>query len=382
MGSPNCLRTMIEVRFRKQLPGLALDIAFTAAARGITALYGRNGSGKTSIIRAIAGSLRPDQGRIVAGDRLFFDSQSGVDMPIHERRVGYVFQDSRLFPHLTVRSNLMYGYKRSSGARRFGFQMAVDLLGIGHLLQRRPHNLSGGERQRVAIGRALLSQPSLLLMDEPLSSLDPPRKSELLPYIEGLRDEFGLPILYISHAFNEVVRLADQLVVVDGGKVLRSGSVFEIASEPELSPLIGRFEAGSVIECIVAQHDDDVALSTLAFVGGQLRVPRVDLDVGASVRVRIRSRDVALSLSRPMDISITNRLPGKLLSLTEREGPYVDVAVDIGGVTLRSLITRDSAARLGLEPGLQVWALIKTVAFDSRSVGFMRRARPPSSVIE
>jgi len=378
MGAPDGLRPMIEVRFRKQLPGLLLDVAFTAAARGITALYGRNGSGKTSVVRAIAGGLHPDQGRIAVGERLFFDSEAGVDMPIHERRVGYVFQDSRLFPHLTVRRNLLYGYRRAGGERRFGLQAAVDLLGIGALLDRRPHNLSGGEQQRVAIGRALLAQPSLLLMDEPLSSLDPPRKSELLPYIEGLRDELGLPILYISHDFNEVARLADQLVVIDNGRVVRSGALLDIASEPELAPLIGRFEAGSVIECVVVRHDDGVALSTLGFAGGELRVPRVDLDVGARLRVSIRSRDVALSLSRPMDVSITNRLPGRLLSLTEREEPYVDVAIGVGGATLRALITRESVQRLSLEPGLEVWALIKTVAFNSRSVGFMRRPRAPS----
>jgi molybdate transport system ATP-binding protein len=219
-------------------------------------------------------------------------------------------------------------------------------------------------------------------MDEPLSSLDPPRKSELLPYIERLRDEFRLPILYISHAFNEVVRLADQLVLIDGGKVVRSGALQDVASDPQSAPLIGRFEAGSVIECTVVKHDDEVALSTLAFTGGQLRVPRVELDVGSVVRVRIRSRDVAISLSRPMDISITNRLPGTLISLTPRDGPYVDAAIDVGGATLRALITRESAARLGLEPGIKLWALIKTVAFDSRSVGFMRRARPLSSETE
>lgn len=373
---------MIEVRIRKRLSDLQLDVAFKAASRGVTAIFGRSGAGKTSIVQAIAGALRPDEGRIVVDGRVFFDSAARINMPIHARRVGYVFQDSRLFPHLSVRSNLVYGLKRTRGDRRFEFDGAVALLGIGHLLNRRPHNLSGGERQRVAIGRALLSQPSLLLMDEPLSSLDPPRKSELLPYIEGLRDELGLPILYISHAFNEVVRLADDIVLIDGGKVLRAGPLLEVASDPEQSPLLGRFESGSVIECVVARHDEEVALSTLGFAGGQLRVPRVDLEVGSRVRVRIRARDVALSLSRPMDVSITNRLPGKLLSLTAREGPYAEVTVDIGGATLRSLITRESAARLGLEPGIQLWALIKTVALDSRSVGFMRRARPFSSESE
>lgn len=366
---------MIDIRLRKRLSDLQLDVTFAAKSRGVTAIFGRSGSGKTSIVQAIAGGLVPDEGRIAVDDRVFFDSVTRINMPIHERRVGYVFQDSRLFPHLSVRKNLDYGLRRARGSSRIDFDTAVELLGITHLLSRRPHNLSGGERQRVAIGRALLAQPSLLLMDEPLSSLDPPRKSELLPYIEGLRDELGLPILYISHAFNEVVRLADNIVLIDGGRVLRSGPLLDVASDPELSPLIGRFEAGSVIECVVAQHDEDLALSTLSFSGGMLRVPRVDLDIGAPVRVRIRARDVALALTPPVDISISNRLPGKLMSLTERGGPYVEASVDLGGATLRALITRESATRLKLTPGQELWALVKTVALDSRSVGFMRRAR-------
>lgn len=369
---------MIDVAIEKRWPGFTLDAAFTAPPTGITALYGRSGAGKTTIIQAIAGAVKPDAGRIASGATVFFDSTLGLDMPVHQRRIGYVFQDTRLFPHLTVKSNLLYGHARATGERRIEPGFVIELLGIGHLLERRPHHLSGGERQRVALGRALLAQPALLLMDEPLSSLDPPRKAEVLPYIERLRDEFRLPILYISHAFNEVARLADYMVLVDEGRVVRHGPLLEVASEPELSPLVGRFEAGSILECTVAGHDREVALSTLAFAGGQLRVPQVDLPPGGRLRVRIRARDVALALSQPMDISITNRLPGRLLALTEREGPYVDVSVDVGGAVIRALITKESAVRLGLEPGLQVWALIKTVAFDSRSVGFMRRARPVS----
>ena len=367
---------MIEIRVSKAFAGFALDVDLEAPLRGITALFGRSGSGKTSIVRAIAGALVPDAGRIAVGDRVFFDSAAGIDVPIHERRVGYVFQESRLFPHLSVRGNLGYGYRRARGPRRLELDAVVALLGLGDLLERRTHALSGGERQRVAIGRALLAQPSLLLMDEPLSSLDPPRKSELLPYIEGLRDELGLPILYISHAFAEVVRLADHLAVVDAGRVVRSGPLVEVASDPALSPLLGRFEAGSVLACTIADHDAAAALSTLAFAGGRLRVPRVELPVGERLRVRIRARDVALALSEPADISITNRLPGRLAGIRAHDGPYAEATVDLGGGTsVRALITRESAARLGLVPGMAVWALVKTVAFDSRSVGSLRRAR-------
>lgn len=379
MGAPGDPRHMIEIRITKRLAEFALDVDFTAPARGITALFGRSGSGKTSIVRAVAGALSPDAGRIAVAGRVFFDSATGTDVPIHLRRIGYVFQDSRLFPHLSVSGNLTYGYNRAPGPRALKPADVIDLLGLAGLLERRTHALSGGERQRVAIGRALLAQPALLLMDEPLSSLDPPRKSELLPYIESLRDELGLPILYISHAFNEVVRLADHLVVLDDGHVMRAGPLVDLASDPALSPLLGRFEAGSVLDCTVEAHDEAAALTVLAFPGGMLSVPQVDLTPGARLRVRIRARDVALALSEPKDITITNRLPGRLLRISDLDGPYAEAIVDLGGAIIRSLITRQSAARLALAPGVAVWVLVKTVAFDSRSVGFRRRARRPSA---
>lgn len=366
---------MIEARIRKRLGAFTLDVDLELPARGITVLFGRSGAGKSSVIQAIAGAIRPDGGRIALADRTFFDAALKVDMPVHRRHVGFVFQDSRLFPHLSVRGNLTYGYRRKSGDHLIGFEDAVALLGISDLLDRRPHKLSGGERQRVAIGRALLAQPSLLLMDEPLSSLDPPRKSELLPYIEGLRDELRLPIIYVSHAIDEVVRLADHLVIMDAGRVLKSGPLLDVVSDGDVGPLIGRFEAGSVISCTVQRHDGDAGLSTLAFEGGELRVPLVMLAPGTALRVRIRSRDVAIALSRLEGVSITNQIRGTLESLTPREGPYVEAAINAGGTLLRSLITRESVERLDLVPGRDVWALIKSVAFDGRSVGFLRRIR-------
>lgn len=369
---------MIEVRAHKRLADFTLDVDFAVPARGITALFGRSGSGKTSIIRAIAGAVQPDNGRIAVRDRVFFDSSAGIDMALHQRRIGYIFQDSRLFPHLSVRGNLTYGYKRARVARKFDLDAIVALLGLSPLIDRRTHHLSGGERQRVAIGRALLAQPELLLMDEPLSSLDPQRKSELLPYIESLRDELELPILYISHAFDEVLRLAEHLVVIDGGRAVRSGPLLDLASDPSLSPLIGRFEAGSVIECTIVCHDPQLALSTLACAGGPLRVPIVEAAVGDRLRVRIRSRDVSIALSRPTDVSITNHLPGRIDALVDKDGPYAEASIDIGGATLRALITRESVARLALAPGQQVWALVKTVSFDGRSLGVMRSRHPAS----
>ena len=369
---------MIEISFQHRLSGMEFNIDFSAPGDGIAALFGRSGSGKSTIVEAIAGGLQPDRGRIIVNGVQFVDTARGVSLPIEQRRVGYVFQNSRLFPHLNVHSNLLYGYRRAKGDRFVETDQAIALLGLEDLLTRRPHRLSGGERQRVAIGRAILAQPSLLLMDEPLSSLDPPRKAELLPYIERLRDELKLPIFYISHDFNEVMRLADYLVVVDHGHIARHGPLLELASDPELSPLVGRYEAGSVIACTIDGHDDESHLTRLTFGPHTIDAPKIDANRGTEVRVRLRARDVALALTEPTDTTIANRLPGRLTEMVERDGPYLDVGVDVGGTVIRSLITRASAARLGLKPGQEVWALVRIVALDSRSVGFMRRPRQAS----
>ncbi len=367
---------MIELRFRKQLGALELDVDVALPAQGISALFGRSGAGKTSLINAVAGIVTPDDGVIRVGDRVFFDRARGVDLALEQRGIGYVFQDARLFPHLNVAGNLRYGLKRSRDTQAIEWSSVIDVLGLAHLLDRRPHHLSGGERQRVALGRALLRQPALLLMDEPLASLDAPRKAEVLPYIERLAHEFDLPVLYVSHSIDEVTRLARHLVIVSEGRTVASGELAHIMSLPEHSPLVGRYEAGSVIDCAVAQHDDRYGMTTLRFADGQIRVPRVDLATGTPVRVRIRARDVALALTQPVDVSITNQLAGHVLSMTPREGPYVDVAVDLGSTSIRALITRESCDRLQLAIGMRVWAMVKSVALDSRSVGFARQARP------
>lgn len=365
---------MIEIDVRlARSTGFTLQAAFRAPAAGVTSLFGRSGSGKTTIIQIVAGSLRPDAGVVRVGGETFVDTAAGISLPIEKRRVGYVFQDARLFPHLSVTGNLRYGERRARGEKVIGFDAVVEMLGIAGLLGRRPHTLSGGEKQRVAIGRALLAQPRLLLMDEPLASLDEQRKAEILPYIERLREELRLPVLYVSHAIEEVLQLSDMMVAVRDGRVVAAGPLRDVLMRPDMLPVIGRFDVGALFDCTVKAHDIDLALSTIAFADGELRVPLVDRPIGAPVRARIRARDVALSLSRPMDVSVTNRLAGTVGAIRREEGPYVTVDILLAHETLRALVTIESVERLAIEPGMPIWAMIKAVAIDSRSPVFAAR---------
>jgi molybdate transport system ATP-binding protein len=360
---------------------LELDVgarqgAFALEARlesdaGVTALFGRSGSGKTTLLNAIAGLLRPQRGRIRVDDTVFFDAAQGIDLPARKRRVGYVFQEGRLLPHLSVRQNLLYGrFFTPAAERRAELDPVVALLDLGPLLARRPHHLSGGEKQRVAIGRALLASPRLLLMDEPLASLDAGRKGEILYYIERLRDETRLPIVYVSHAIDEVVRLADRVALLSDGRIRASGTVSEMAGRLELRPYLGRFEGGAVIEAKVAEQDLEMGLARLTFAGGELFAPDVDALAGAGVRVRIRARDVSIALQRPAQASFLNVLGGTVAALGEDSGASVDVQLDVGGTPLIARVTRKSVAALGLAPGKPVYALIKAVAIDRHSVGY------------
>jgi molybdate transport system ATP-binding protein len=362
---------VIEVELDKRLGGFELEARFTAPGVGITALFGRSGAGKTSIVNMLAGLLRPDRGRISIGGETLFSSREGIDLPPERRRLGYIFQEGRLFPHYSVRGNLTYGAGGHDPA--IDFDAVVALLGLGGLLERRPGDLSGGEKQRVAIGRALLASPRLLLMDEPLASLDAPRKAEILPFIERLRDELRIPIIYVSHAMEEIVRLADTLVLLSEGKVAAVGTVEELTSRLDLRPLTGRYEAGAVIRAAVAGHDVTYGLSELAFPGGRLRVSRLALPLGTPVRVRIRARDVALATTRPTDISIRNIVAARVVEIAPESGPLVDIRLDIGRpgqpVALWARITRRAAQELNLAVGGEVFALLKTVALDHSSLG-------------
>lgn len=365
---------MIEIDIAKRLGSFALAAQFTAPDSGITALFGRSGAGKTTIVNALAGLLRPDSGRIVVGGEILFDAARGIDVPPERRGLGYVFQEGRLFPHYSVRGNLLYGQKRAGAASNGPrFDAVVALLGIGDLLTRRPAELSGGEKQRVAIGRALLAGPRLLLMDEPLASLDAPRKDEILPFIERLRDELKLPVFYVSHEMEEIMRLADLLVLLDDGKVAAVGPVEELTSRLDLWPLTGRYEAGSVIRTVLRGHETTYGLSELAFPGGRLRVSKIDLPLGTPVRIRIRARDVVLATQRPQHLSIRNAFAGRLIEVAQGRGPQIDLKLDIGTpqqpVMLLARITVRAFQELQLAPGKPIFALVKTVSFDRHSVG-------------
>ncbi|MBY0430477.1 MAG: molybdenum ABC transporter ATP-binding protein, partial [Rhodospirillales bacterium] len=351
----------------------ALDIAFHTRETGVTALFGRSGSGKTSVINMVAGLSRPDEGRIVIGSAPVFDSARRLDLPPERRRIGYVFQDSRLFPHLTVRRNLSYGMERTPPVERFvGFDQVVALLGLDALLDRQPARLSGGEKQRVAIGRALLTSPRLLLMDEPLAALDGDRRNEVLPFIARLRAEFSLPILYVSHAMDEILRLADSLVLLDGGRTAAVGSVEEVMSRLDLRPLTGRHEAGAVVRATVEAHDDEAGLTRLHFAGGQIKVSRMDVPPGGTVRLRLHARDIAIALNHPQGISMQNIIPARVVQVDAANGASCDVLLE-AGCPLWARITTQAARELALSPGKPVYALIKSVSISRGDVADWRQ---------
>lgn len=356
----------LSVSLQHSFGGFDLAVEFDAPA-GVTALFGRSGSGKTTVVNAVAGLLRPDAGRIVAGGAVLLDTGAGRVLPPHMRRVGYVFQEARLFPHLTVRQNLTYGrWFRGGGA---SLEQVVEMLGIGSLLSRRPAALSGGERQRVAIGRALLSDPQILLMDEPLAALDAGRKGEILPWLERLRDGAGVPILYVSHSLPEVARLATSVVVLEAGRVLRAGPVGEVLGDPALAGPMGLREAGSVLVARVVAEEAD-GLVRLEAAAGPLWLPKgAGLEAGRMVRVRIAAQDVILSRTRPEGLSALNILPGVVSVVRMGDGPGAMVQLSVGGEPLLARVTRRSAEALGIGAGVEVFAVVKTVSVAQVDIG-------------
>lgn len=351
----------IRASFKMQLDSFALDASFSAPAVGVTALFGPSGSGKTTLLRCIAGLERAQGTLLVHGETWQNDSDF---MPVHKRPLGYVFQEASLFPHLSVRANLEYGLKRIAPAeRKVPLEQVVEWLGLARLIDRSDvAQLSGGERQRVAIGRALLTSPRILLMDEPLSALDSNSKQEILPYLERLHRELNIPVLYVSHAMDEVARLADHLVLLEKGRVIASGALHETLARLDL-PTAHFDDAGAVIEAAVAQHDEKYHLTRLDFPGGQLWVGRVEQPFGTMVRARVLARDVSIATQAPQGSSINNILNARIEEIRDEGPDKVVVLMKVGeSQTLLARITRRSRDHLGLKDGMFVCAQVKSVA--------------------
>ncbi|MBC3350218.1 molybdenum ABC transporter ATP-binding protein [Pseudomonas sp. SWRI196] len=356
---------MIQARFQLAHGDFSLDLDVQLPGRGVSALYGQSGSGKTTCLRCIAGLERPPRGFIEVNGEVWQDSERGVFVPPHQRALGYVFQEASLFTHLSVQANLAFGLKRIAPAqRRVDMDQATELLGIGHLLDRQPHNLSGGERQRVGIARALLTSPRLLLMDEPLAALDTRRKNEILPYLQRLHDELDIPVLYVSHSQDEVARLADHIVLLDAGRVLASGPIGETLARLDLPLALGD-DAGVVVQGKVSGYDAAYQLLSLTLPDSLLnvRVAHTPLAIGQPLRFKVQARDVSLSLTNDAQTSILNRLPVTVVSeLAADNAAHVLIRLEAAGTPLLARITRYSRDQLELHPGQLLWAQIKAVA--------------------
>jgi molybdate transport system ATP-binding protein len=356
---------MIRTRLKLNYSGFALDVDLQLPGRGVTALYGHSGSGKTTCLRCIAGLERAEQGFIQVNDEVWQDSAQQIFVPPHKRALGYIFQEASLFPHLSVRANLEFGLRRiPRQQRRVDMAHATELLGIGHLLDRDPQHLSGGERQRVGIARALLTSPKLLLMDEPLAALDTQRKNEILPYLQRLHDELDIPVLYVSHSQDEVARLADHLVLLSNGKALASGPIGETLARLDLPLALGD-DAGVVIEGHVSAYDADYQLLTLQLPDTDLsiRVAHSPMAEGQALRCKVQARDVSLSLQGAEHSSILNRLPVTVISeIGADNAAHVLIRLNAAGTPLLARITRYSRDQMGIHPGQSLWAQIKAVA--------------------
>lgn len=352
----------LSLDLRARLGAFTLELAHDFAPTGITALFGPSGAGKTSLLRIIAGFERAE-GRIsYRGARWLEDGRA---TPPHRRSIGYVFQEARLFGHMTVAGNLRFAARRA----RADLAPTVAALDLEPLLARRPATLSGGERQRVAIGRALLTRPKLMLMDEPMAALDLRRKAALIPAIAALPREFGVKVIYVAHALEEVTQLADRMVVLDQGRLRAHGPTDEVLARLDLAAQTGRFEAGALVSARVLSHDPHWKMTRLALCGATLSTPMLAAEPGETVRLRIRARDVSLALRRPEGTSIRNALPGVVTEISaEPDSPYAETRIDLGGQVLRARITRQSVAELGLDAGVRVVALVKGATFDRRAL--------------
>jgi molybdate transport system ATP-binding protein len=354
------MKNLLEANFKMDYPGFNLDVELTLPAKGVTVVFGPSGSGKTTLLRCLSGLERAPSGTLKLAGQVWQDD--GIFIPIHQRKVGLVFQESRLFPHLSIQQNLLYGYQRTQSVERnLHLDEVVEVLGLAALLKRTPDKLSGGEKQRVAIGRALLTSPKLLLMDEPLASLDMQRKAEIIPFIKRIEDEFKTPIIYVTHSVDEVLQLVDTMVILQAGKVANFGPVQEVFSDVRLRQVLGEEQLGAVLETSVAGHDEEFELTRLDFMGQTLNVPKQNIPVGQNLRVHIHSKDVSLSTAPPAGVtSVLNILQAKVAKIGTLGGYSVDIELDAGRPILAT-ITRKSLANLNLKPGQPVYAHIKAI---------------------
>ncbi len=356
---------ILSLDLRLNYPGFELRVEHEAVLDGITALFGPSGSGKSTLLRCIAGLEPGVTGELRLDGQVWLGSPRRRPLPAHERGVGFVFQDARLFPHLSALGNLRYAESRSKRIRDTAIVLddVVQAFDLTALLERRPATLSGGERQRIAIARALLTRPRLLLLDEPMSALDAARKAEILPYLERLPATFGVPALYVTHDIDEVARLATRMMILSNGSVIASGAIQDVMEHAELQQMTGRFEAGVVLTTRVLRHDGHYCLTHLDHHGQSIAVPQLSSEVGSSVRVRIRARDVALATQRPVGSSIRNVLAGTISEIrSDVATPYAETLIDIGGARLRARVTREAVAELGLFEGAKVFAMVKSIA--------------------
>jgi len=364
------MNNRLQASFDVSFAGFDLNAALDLPARGVTTLFGPSGSGKSTLLRCLAGLERSQSGFMQLGDAVWQDESKNIFLPTQQRGLGYVFQEPRLFNHLSVRGNLEYGFKRTPvNQRRLGLDQVLELLALAHLLERKPRNLSLGEQQRVAIGRALLASPKLLLMDEPLASLDIARKREVLPFIRKLHDELDIPVVYVSHSLQEVLQITDTMVLMRDGKTVATGPLTELCSELELSQYLGDM-SGSVLETTVAAHEPEFALSRLTFNAGQLYVPLQNCAVGHGLRVHVLARNVGIALEKPQaTTSFLNILEATVaeVSLPEADKHSVQIKLDVG-VPLLANISRKSLHTLSLAPGQKVYALIKAVSLAQELV--------------
>ena len=360
--------THLTIQSKLLLDNFSFESSETLELNGITALFGPSGSGKTTLLRIIAGLEDGATGFVSYDNEIWQDTENGIFMPPFARKIGYVFQDGRLFSHLTVEDNLHYSHKRAhkdlNKRTTIGFSETIKSLDLQPLLHRYPNFLSGGEQQRVAMGRALLMSPQLLLMDEPLSALDLKRKAEILPYIKNVASQFQIPILYVTHNIDEATHLAQRMVLLSSGHIIASGEIGEILERPDLWPLTGRLEAGALLQATVGPTKEGM---THLLVGDEiLKIPAVSIESNTKARLRVQAKEVAIATERPSHLSIRNILTARLLSIEIGETAFSELLLDVGGQHLRSRITREAVKELGLKEGQQVYALIKSVSFEGR----------------